>query len=167
MLGSRRQNVYRQNISLHIRVATMQAPRFRPPSIWDMSKTSWASVGAAALFVIVALREWSYRSGHPHAHGVSGELILLGVAGTVVSIAAAASTIAGEAAREQAARECVPDLSQPLDELKETTALLTDELTNHETLLQQLFEPSEWQGWQEIFHPADEDNGEEENSERR
>jgi hypothetical protein len=49
--------------------------------------TFWTAVAAALVSVGVIVHEWRYRVQHPHAVGVSGELIALAVVGLLISIA--------------------------------------------------------------------------------
>lgn len=53
-------------------------------------KAVWASALAGVIFVGVAIREWAYRSAHPHALGPSGEIIALAIAGALVAFSVAA-----------------------------------------------------------------------------
>ena len=45
----------------------------------------WVCATAGAIFIGVALRDWSYRWGHPHALAPSAEIIALAVAGALVA----------------------------------------------------------------------------------
>lgn len=78
-------------------------------------KTVAALVLAAITFAIVAFREWGYRQAHPYAHGVSAELIALGIAGAVVAVALATYV----SQREESRRETEKALWRRLSELQQ------------------------------------------------
>lgn len=64
-------------------------------------KTVYALVAAGVVFSVVGIHEYNYRAAHPYAHGVSGELIALAVAGAVVAFALAAYVFRTEEDRKR------------------------------------------------------------------
>jgi hypothetical protein len=84
-------------------------------------KTVYALIAAGITFAVVAIREIDYRQAHPYAHGVSGELIALGVAGAVAAFAVAAYVYRSDEARRTSER----DLWTQIRTLREEIATLT------------------------------------------
>jgi len=118
-----------------------------------MKKLPWANAGAAAIFVVVVFREWAYRSNHPYSLGPSGELIALGVAGALVSIAALVGAHLG-AQREDATRSRMQrrllELERQLTDLQGAWDDLREEVLDDRILLHQQVEPSELRDWKEL-----------------
>lgn len=54
-----------------------------------MAKAGWAAVAAAVLFAGVAIHEWGYAAGHPHAYGPAVVVAVAAAGGVLLALSVA------------------------------------------------------------------------------